>query len=159
MAALLAACVSAEAGSDVAPCQLTIKGHSIGQLTLVEKSTSRGYSFRTPGQTVPVPVGEYRVEQVELDGGYQLKQAENRRQGWFRVTREGPNQLVVGAPLYPTVTARRHGRFIQMDYATVDGAGRAYQKTRTASDRMPPEPTFIVYRDGHQVGAGKFQYG
>lgn len=159
MAALLAACVSAEAGSDVVPCQLTIKGHSIGQLTLVERSASRGYSFRTPGQTVPLPPGEYRVEQVELDGGYHLKQAENRRQGWFRVTREGPNQLVVGAPLYPTVAARRHGRFIQMDYATVDGAGRAYQKTRTVSERMPPEPTFIVYRDGQQVGAGKFQYG
>ena len=159
LAVVCAGCLSARAGSEVGPCQLTIKGHSIRQLTLISKATSAGVRLESPGQTVALPMGEYRVEQVELEDGFSLKPVPGQRSQWFQVTHEGPNELVVGGPLYPTVGARRHGGFIQMDYATVDGAGREYQRVANSPTGRAPAPTFTVYQGAKQIGAGSFEYG
>jgi hypothetical protein len=158
-AALFAAVTVAQAAPEDATCQLKINGHSIRQLTLIERTGRAGVRLDHPGQTVQLSAGTYRVESVELEDGFTLQSMPGNRDNWFHVTPEGPNELVVGAPLYPTVTARRHGGFIQMDYATVDGAGRNYEKTRQAMTAMPPAPTFTVYQDGQQIGAGSFEYG
>ena len=70
-----------------------------------------------------------------------------------------PNELVVGAPLYPTATARRHGGFVQLDYGTVDGAGRGYSKTSDDTAERPPPPTFTVSKNGKEISSGSFEYG
>lgn len=137
-------------------CELTIHGDSIRRLTLIERHGA-GQAFESPGATVKLPAGEYRVEAVTIEGGYELSPLESFRQEWFRVTEKGPNELSVGAPLYPTVTTRRHGGFIQMDYDVVDGAGRNYQREFT--EKMPPAPTYTVFSDGKQIGSGSFEYG
>ena len=74
------------------------------------------------------------------------------------MTPEGPNELVVGAPLYPSVTAKRQGEFIHMNYDTVDGAGRSYQWSRQHLSRSSP-PTFTVYSGDEVIGSGSFEYG
>ncbi len=159
LTALVAASSPAWAGTETAACQLTIRGHSIRQLTLVGKAASAAVRFQNPGGTVTLPPGEYRVAQVELEEGFSLVPLQGNWQGWFQVTAQGPNELVVGAPLYPTVTARRHGGVIQMDYATVDGAGRVYQKAGISrTDRKTP-PKFKIYQGGKEIGAGSFKYG
>jgi len=151
---------SARAADEGDSCELKIQGHSIVQLTLIDKARRAGIRLLdSPGKTVKLPAGEYRVEQVELEDGYVLNLTPGQRQDWFKVTPEGPNELVVGAPLYPTVTASRCGGFIQMDYDTVDGAGRSYRKNREIGEQRPPAPTFTVYRDGKEIGSGSFEYG
>ena len=82
-----------------------------------------------------------------------------QRQDWFEVTPAGSNELVVGAPLYPTATASRHGGFVRLNYDTVDGVGRGYRKTVDRMAEMPPPPTFTVYKDGEEIGSGSFEYG
>lgn len=156
---LLLVATSARAAGDGDSCELKIQGHSIVQLTLIDKAGRSGVRLDHPGETVKLPAGEYRVEQVELEDGYVLNPMPGQRQDWFKVTPEGPNELVVGAPLYPTVTASRCGGFIQMDYDTVDGAGRSYRKNREVAAQRLPAPTFAVYRDGKEIGSGSFEYG
>jgi hypothetical protein len=148
------------AGAEGTPCELKIQGHSIVQLTLVEKTRLSGVRFDKPGETVQLPAGEYRVEAVELEGGFSLLNEPGQRREWFQVTPEGPNELVIGAPLYPTATAVRHGGFLQLDFAgVVDSEGRSYIKTADRVRGMPPPPTFAVYKDEEEIGSGTFEYG
>jgi hypothetical protein len=156
---LLVVAMPAQAGADGAACELRIQGHSIFQLTLVEKRRHSGVRFVRPNGTVQLPAGEYRVEQVKLEDGYVLDSQPGQRQDWFEVTPAGPNELVVGAPLYPTAAARRHGGFVQLDYKTVDAAGRSYRKTADSTDATSPPPTFTVQRGGEEIGSGSFEYG
>ena len=156
---LLVVAAPAMAGADGVSCELKIRGHSIVRLTLVEKTRHSGVLFDRPGESVQLPAGEYRVEHVELEDGYVLSLPPGQRQDWFEVTPAGPNELVVGAPLYPTATASRYGGFIQLDYDTVDGAGRSYRKTLDRTVTAPPPPTFTVYKGGEEIGSGSFEYG
>jgi hypothetical protein len=150
---------AAKADTEPVACELRIRGHSIVRLTLVEKTRHSGVRFDRPNETVQLPAGEYRVEQVELEEGYVLDSQPGQRQDWFKVTPAGPNELVVGAPLYPTASARRHGGFVQLDYDTVDGAGRSYRKTLERTDGKPPPPTFTASKNGEEIGSGSFEYG
>ena len=137
------------------PCQLAIRGHSIKCLTLVGKNGEAGVRFESPGETVNLFEGTYRVESVELEGDYVFLPKPDDRRTWFQVVFGEANELVVGAPLYPTVNARRHGGFVEMDYDLVDGAGRSY----SMNGNRPAAPTFTVSVDGQQLGSGTFRYG
>jgi hypothetical protein len=156
---LVATAVPAMAGADEASCELKISGHSIVRLTLVEKTQQTGVRFDRPGDSIQLPAGEYRVEGVELEQDYVLASRPSQRRDWFEVTPAGPNELVVGAPLYPTASARRHGGFLQLDYSTVDGAGRSYSETSDGSTERPRPPMFAVYQNGAEIGSGSFEYG
>ena len=147
------------ADADGVACEMRIRGDSIVRLTLVEKTGRSGVRFDKPGETVQLPAGEYRVEQVELKDSYVLDSQPSQRKDWFKVTPAGPNELIVGAPLYPTASARRHGGFIQLSYDTVDGAGRSYSKTIDRTVERPPPPTFTVFKNGEKIGSGSFEYG
>ncbi len=158
VAAILLGCVVVAPPASADPPvrgELTIRGHSIVTLLLVGKDGGAGIRFENVGETVHLPVGTYRVEAVCLKGDYLFEPTAADRKAWFEVTEEGPNELTVGAPLYPTLTARRHGGFVEMDYGVVDGAGRSY----SMESHRGPEPTFTVSVDGQQVGSGTFEYG
>ncbi len=146
----------AQAADDAVPCELKIRGHSIVNLMLIEKTRSSGVQFDNPGESVQIRAGTYRIERAVLKDDYEWEFQPGQRQDWFEVTPSGPNELVVGAPLYPTVNATRHGGFVQLDYDTVDGAGRSYRKTGA---RSGTPPTFTVYKDGEEIGSGSFEYG
>ncbi len=156
---LLAAGLSARAETGVALCELTIRGHSIVRLTLTERANLSQVRFENPGETVRLPAGHYRVERVDLRDGYSMLPRSGRPGDWFEVSREGPNELVVGAPLFPSASVRRYGAFLQLDYDTVDGAGRSYEQQRDPTDPLPPAPRFAVFKDGEQIGSGTFEYG
>ena len=147
------------AAADGADCELKIQGHSIVRLMLIDKTRHSGVQFDKPGESVQLPAGVYRVETVELEDGYSLSPQLGQRQDWFEVTPAGPNELVVGAPLYPTATVTRHGGFVKLDYDTVDAAGRSYRRTPSRTATEPPPPTFTVYKDGQEIGSGSFEYG
>ena len=149
----------AVADADDASCELKIRGHSIVRLMLIEKTQTSGVQFDKPGESVRLPAGEYRLELVELEDGYTVYPGIGQRHDWFEVTPAGRNELVVGAPLYPTATATRHGGFVQLDYDLVDGAGRSYQQTPRVGMEIPPPPTFTVYKGGEEIGSGSFEYG
>jgi hypothetical protein len=146
------------AGSESAACELRIQGHSIRQLLLFETTRMVGVPVENPGESIRLSAGEYRVEHVELEGGYTLNPRAGQRRDSIKVTPEGPNEIVVGAPLYPTASVRRHGGFLQLDYDTVDGAGRSYIKRSTGLG-LPPPPTFTVYQGREAIGSGSFEYG
>lgn len=152
---LLAASSSVLAG-DEGTCELKIRGHSIVRLMLIEKSHLAGVRFDRPGETVKLPAGVYRLEQVDLEENCSLRTVQLE---WFNVSPDKPNELVVGAPLNPTVSVKRHGTFLQLDYDLVDGAGRSYRKTRDYSHGVPPPPRFTVSKDGRRIGSGSFEYG
>lgn len=144
---------------DEQSCELKIRGHSIFRLTLVEKSRPAGVQFIKPGETVKLPAGAYRVEQVVLEGGSSLRGPQTGSAAWFDVSPGVPNELVVGAPLHPTASVKRRGAFLQLDYDLVDGAGRSYRKPRDYSQGAPQPPRFTVFKDGRQIGSGSFKYG
>ena len=156
---LLAAGLHAEAAGDAALCELRIGGHSIVELTLTERAKLSQFRFENPGETVRLPAGHYRVQHVELQDGYVMIPWHSRLEGWFEVSREGPSELVVGAPLYPTATGKRYGAFLQLDFDIVDGAGRSYLQHSDELDSLSPPPRFEVFKDGEPIGSGSFEYG
>ena len=155
---LLTAVNLANAGADETLGEVTIRGDSILRLTLIKKGGS-GTTLESPGKTITLQPGEYRVQHVELEGGYSLDALEGRRQKWFKVTPEEPAELIVGAPLYATVDARRHGGFIQMDHKIVDDAGRLYRRDSQSIQKRPPPPTYTVFKGDEKIDSGSFEYG
>ncbi len=148
----------AQARADAAPAELRIRGHSIVRLTLLEQAGFSQLRFENPGETIRLPAGRYRVEEVELQDGYSMLPWRSRSDAWFNVSPDGPNELIVGAPLYPTATGGRYGSFLQLDYDLVDGAGRSYFQQSDGAIAAPP-PRFEVFKDGKQIGSGSFEYG
>lgn len=153
---LLAAGLPAQAVEDAALCELQLRGNSIIELTLTERAKLSQFRFENPGETVRLPAGHYRVQHVELQDGYVMIPWFEE---WFDVSREGPNELVVGAPLYSTATGNRYGAFLRLDYDVVDGAGRSYRQQSSLADVPPPPPRFEVFKDGEPIGSGSFEYG
>ncbi len=156
---LLAAGLPVLAAEDAALCELRLRGHSIVELALTERAKLSQFRFENPGETVRLPAGHYRVQHVELQDGYVMIPWHSRLEGWFEVSREGPNELIVGAPLYSTATGNRHGAFLRLDYDVVDGAGRSYLQQTSLVDVQPPPPRFEVFKDGEPIGSGSFEYG
>ncbi len=156
---LLAAGLHAEAAGDAALCELRIGGHSIVELTLTERAKLSQFRFENPGETVRLPAGHYRVQHVELQDGYVMIPWYSVFEEWFEISREGPNELVVGAPLYSTATGNRYGAFLRLDYDVVDGAGRSYRQQSSLVDVQPPPPRFEVFKGGEPIGSGSFEYG
>jgi len=154
--AILLAALSREAMAEEPPlCELTIQGDAILSLRL-EGENHAGRQFNRPGKTLRLPAGRYRVLQVDVEDGYVSNPRYRGDDGWFELTPERPYELAVGAPLLPTVSARREGRFLSMKYDLLDAAGRKYASPNV--DRRSP-PRFVVFKDDQEVGAGAFEYG
>jgi hypothetical protein len=138
--------------------EVKIQGDAIVSLQLLgTEFTSR--QFARPDKVLRLPAGRYRVQQVKLDGGYTSNARYPRPDdGWFEVTPENPYELAVGAPLSPTVTARREGQYLNMKYSLVDAGGREYAKTDGVPQLRVP-PRFTVYMDDQEIGSGSFKYG
>ena len=145
---------------------LNIKGHSIASLTLIRQGDVAagvqeglsGQKHVRPGKTLHLPAGKYRVENVELDGGYRLKARHGRNDDWLELAPGKPCELVVGAPLSPQVTVKRHGRYLQLDYDLVDAAQRSYTKVANDGAKLT-RPRFTVSKGNEVLGSESFEYG
>ena len=147
-------------------CELKIEGHSILSLTLIKmddpsSGTSHGLAgekHMRPGKSLQLPAGRYRVVRVEVAGDYESSDGVAGEEPWFDLSRDQPCQLVIGAPLFPSVDVTRHGKFLEMNYELVDAAGRKYSFMSQNAPRPDP-PQFTVYKNGRMLGSDSFAYG
>jgi hypothetical protein len=134
--------------------ELNLQGQHIERLVLSQKDGSRK-KFDKPGETIKLPVGEYRLQEVRLQGGYScgittpISDAD-----WVTVAEDKPAVLNVGAPLKQGVRVERWGRFLVLNYELLGVGGEKY----TQADRNKP-PTFTVYKAGKEIASGKFEFG
>ncbi len=134
---------------------LRIQGGSLQALTLVDRQ-NQPTELKKPGPSVSLPAGEYRVQRVELQGGYSCYRYRPAEEEWFVVRPGEATEVVVGAPLTPTIKIQRQGRVLVLDYRLLDASGGNYRRSSTNLDNSP---TFTVYGGDREVGSGTFRYG
>jgi len=122
----------------------------------IELHTRDGHVERItrPEETIELPPGEYRLQQVRLKGGYTCRAMGVSGYDWVTVAADKPASLKVGGPLAPTVRVQREGRILRLSYELRGVGGETY----TSGDRSRP-PTFAVYKGQKQVASGKFEFG
>jgi hypothetical protein len=108
-----------------------------------------------PVGTVRIPAGTYNQVMVWLKNGG-AEACGNRTAGSVAIHETKPAELVIGGPLTNSVSPERRGRNLRLSYTLVGAGGDAYQLIR--QDRSQP-PTFAAFKDGKQVGSGKFEFG
>ena len=139
-------CVSQESG------ELRLEGKHIERLVLRRKDglTQR---FDHPGETIRLPVGEYRLQDVRLKGGYNYSSRGTSTYNWMTVTENEAVTFQVGAPLKQTVRIERQGPILALSYELTGAGGETYAATRSK------QPTFTVFKGEKEVAAGKFEFG
>jgi len=143
------------AGGETAACRLRIEGRAIERLTLADEN-GRVTAVDQPGDSVSLPAGKYRVQEVGLTGGFQCSAYAPGPDGWVQLAQGRTPVLKLGAPLTPQVRVKRVGRLLRLDYELVDAAGRKYVQR---GDENAVRPKFTVSKDGQTLGSGSFEYG
>ncbi len=138
---------------ELAQGELKIEGKSIKQLVLESKDGER-QRFDQPAESIKLAVGQYRVREVHLEGGYDCHIWETSDKDWITVDANKPATLKVGAPLKQVIKAQRQGRLLTLDYELVGIGGENYR----VADRSKP-PTFNVYKGDQKIASGTFEYG
>jgi len=137
---------------------LQIAGKGIEKLVLSGPRAGQEQTLNRPGPTVSLPAGQYTVKDIILDGGIQGRPPV--RPGsfpdiyQFAIAPGQSHRLEIGAPLTSTVTVKRRGSVLRLDYAIVDAGGWKYSQI---GRREPPQ--FNAYRGDELVGSGSFKYG
>jgi hypothetical protein len=147
--------VADPASAEPAMCRLRIEGRAIERLTLADEH-ERVTAVPQPGESVSLPAGRYRVQEVDLTGGFQCAMYAAGPDEWVQLAADQTPVLKLGAPLTPQVRVKRVGRLLKLDYELVDAAGRKYVQ-RGVAGAVPP--TFTVSKDGQTLGTGSFEYG
>jgi hypothetical protein len=144
-----------ETASDAASAlgELRIEGESIERLVLVD---GRGHHrvFDRPGAMVTLPEGEYRLQEVVLEGGYRCWPHQVPEGNPLTVSRDQPATLKVGAPLSQRVRARRQGTVLSLNFEIVGGAGELYSPPTSTN-----KPHVAAYRHDKQILSADFEYG
>ncbi len=133
--------------------ELKLQGKYINYLVLRRKD-GHSEKFNRPAETIKMPVGEYRLQEVRLKGGYTCRPLSVSGRDWVRVSEDKPSMLKVGAPLKQTVKAQRQGRILALNYQLLGMGGEMY----TSANRNKP-PTFTVYKGDKEIASDKFEFG
>ncbi len=133
--------------------ELKLQGKYIERLIL-EGKDGRKEEFNEPEETIELAEGEYRLQEVHLQGGYICRFPRVPGYGWVTVTPDKPAVLEVGAPLRQIIKAQRQGRVIVLNYELLGVGGEQY----TSENRSKP-PTFAIYKGGKEIASGKFEFG
>ncbi len=137
---------------------LEITGKGIEKLVLSGPGPGQEQQLDRPGPTVSLPAGQYSVKQILLQGGF-----EGRRHvtpgsfpdvKHFAITPGQSHRLEIGAPLTSTVTVKRRGGVLRLDYTMFDAGGWKY----FPRGREGP-PQVNIYQGDELVGSGSFKYG
>ncbi len=147
--------------SDTATCQVIVEGHGIEKLTLLKENDSVNFdSVSLPIYTYDakrpdwwLEPGRYRVNRIELKGGY-WHVVDDTKTEWFTLSPGEPYRLRLGAPLTSQVDVKREGRLLKLDYRLVDAARRRFRST----ERTSP-PRFVIYQNGREIASDAFEYG
>jgi len=150
------ACLSAAGGAETQDLvSLRIEGQGIEQLILQDEK-GRTRTFASPGSTVTLPPGNYRVHTVRLEGDHytqsHLMPAELR----VAVEPNAAATLKIGAPLRHVVKVERQGPTMVLNYKLIGQGGEPYAINR---NRPEERPAFTVYRGDRQVASGNFEFG
>lgn len=138
-------------GPEAATCQLIVDGQAVEELWL-QNENMLTLTHKLKGPTLSLAPGRYRVERIQLKGGY-LHIAEPWESD-FTLRPDQPHHLRAGAPLKSHVEVKREGRLLSFDYRLTDAAGRRYRSSNTTA-----RPRFTVYQNGREVAGGTFEYG
>jgi hypothetical protein len=138
---------------DPSACELVIEGKGIEKLVLVN-TMGQDKVISRPDPSVFMPPGEYWIREIQLQGGYSFYAYYNSDGNQFTLNRDAPYKLKAGAPLTPSVTVKRHGRLLTMDYQLLDSTGRKYLN----QGRTNP-PQYAIYQGDQKIASGQFEYG
>lgn len=136
---------------------LNVQGKYIKRLVLTGRTgdTTCTAVLENPDGDVRVPVADYRVHAVYLDG-LDLMAWSDRE---LSVKAESTAALAIGGPLYNKMLVSREGSRFNFSPGTLQGAGgEIYQQIADFGPPMAPGD-YAVYDDGKQVLAGRLEYG
>lgn len=133
--------------------ELKLQGKHIERLVLRRKD-GRTERFDQPAETIKLQVGEYRLLETHLKGGYICRSSRTPTGDWVTAAEDKPAMLKVGAPLKPTVKTQRQGRILVLNYELRGLGGEIY----TSSERNKPS-TFTVYKGDKEIASDKFEFG
>lgn len=133
--------------------ELKLEGKHVERLILQRKDghTER---FDRPGEVIELPVGQYRLLESRLDGGYVCLYRAGSQNKWITIAENKPAVLKVGTPLKQTPQVKRRGKALVLDYKLIGIGGETY----TNEDRNKP-PSLIVYKGDEELTSGRFEYG
>ena len=134
--------------------ELVLKGRGISRLVL---SGPRTVVLNEPGQRVWVPAGDYTRQQIVIDGGRAgTLQAETSH---TVSVREGqPAELNVGGPLDNSMTVKRAGSLVTLDYRLQGVGGEVYSDVPSDS-RSLSHASFQVRKRDKTIKSYQFRYG
>jgi hypothetical protein len=135
--------------------ELQIQGEQI-KLLVLRDDKGREKVLPEPGSRVTLPVGEYHLERVILQGDHSCRLDLSPVQSRLTVDPNAPAVLRVGAPLRQVIEVRRRGSVMVLAYEMVGQGGERYSINR---DRNSRSPSFAVYRGDRKVASGDFEFG
>jgi hypothetical protein len=133
--------------------ELRIEGKYIEWLVLCGKN-GLTKQFSEPNETIKLAIGEYRIQNVSLKGGYTCNSLNASTNGWITIAENEPVVLKVGAPLKQILTVNRQGKNLIMDYKLLGVGGEAYINGARSS-----RPGFTIYKGDKEIATGRFEYG
>jgi hypothetical protein len=133
---------------------LKIEGTRISKVILVGGDNHHTEELTDPCGTVRVPVGTYRVQQVELRGGYASLGSTLAGVKGIAVTEDTPAALKVGGPLRQEVKVTRQGQMLILNHELLGVGGERYLD----SSRQKP-PQFAIYKGDKMITSSQFAYG
>jgi hypothetical protein len=134
--------------------ELRIEGTNISRLVLVGQDNHREEWSHVSG-SLSLPAGTYRVQQIELQGGYSAFPAGAGALAEIVISPDQPAVLKAGGPLRQTVSINRRGSVLVLNYGLV---GIGDEEYRPATRSQEP-PSFTVYKGNRTIASGKFEYG
>ena len=140
-------------GEDSITGRLKIDSQYVEHLVLVD-DRGRRKEFENPAETLDLPPGKYRLQEVKLTGGYQSYAWNNQDLEWVTVSSEEPADLKFGPPLSQFLVVTRQRSILKFDYKLIGRAGEYY----SLSERKNA-PEFAVYKGDKKITSGKFEYG
>jgi hypothetical protein len=112
-----------------------------------------------PAGVVKIPAGSYNQPDILLEqNGAQAFCNNGPMQTGEQISVGGktPAVLNVGGPLTNSVTAKRHGQDLQLNYCLLGAGGETYQLAN--QDRSKP-PAFAIYKGAKKIASGAFEFG
>jgi hypothetical protein len=143
-----ASCCLAE---ESAKGELKLEGRHVERLILLRRD-GHTEQFNEPDETIKIAVGEYRLQDVRLKGGFTYSSSTSTY-NWVAVTEGKPAILKVGAPLKQTVKIERQGPILSLDYNLTGVGGETYGSMHSK------QPMFTVFKGEKKVAADEFEFG
>lgn len=132
--------------------QLKIDSQFVERLVLVDDQGHRK-EFDKPAETINLPPGKYRFQQVALTGGYQCYAFTDQGLEWITVSPDEVSTMKFGPPLTQDLKVTRQGSILKLYYELTGIAGETYRMNRDKP------PVFTVYKGGKEIASGKFEFG